>query len=316
MFADLDDTTPPSADATTRKRVDARTAAVQARSRRDRRLTRVGLIVAVAVFAVVVGLVAAVGRSSRHEPTVPAAATPTGDVIDTWSFVGHPSAADQQTTVDRLNQRFSAVGQPTTAWLQDGHVVVTAPTAVDWSASSELNLTETGRLEFRPVIEEIPPFGSPVTPTTTPGSTGQIVLPAGSPGPNSLGPPPTRWVLGPAFLDGAGIAVVTAANSQGRWELRPVLRPGPDGIDRFNAMATQCFEMAPTCPSAIPSGIGTGQIAIVLDGQVLVAPTILVSSYQRDQITISGAFTQARAMAIAAMITSGELPAPLDLPAR
>ena len=109
--------------------------------------------------------------------------------------------------------------------------------------------------------------------------------------------------------------------ASGQWEVRPVLRVGADGINAFNALAIQCFERQPTCPvdKSATGGAGTvgasnGQLAVVVDGQVLVAPAIYVASFDRDQITISSNLTEATAQQLTAMLESGELPARLDLP--
>jgi len=103
--------------------------------------------------------------------------------------------------------------------------------------------------------------------------------------------------------------------ASGQWEVRPVLRVGADGINAFNALAIQCFERQPTCPVDESATGGTvGQLAVVVDGQVLIAPAINVASFDRDQITISSNLTEATARQFAAMLGSGELPARLDLP--
>jgi preprotein translocase subunit SecD len=318
MFADLDDPRPPIADDGTRHRVDARTEAVIARARRNHRLTRTGLVVAVALFVVVVGAIAVIAGSGSSDHTEPVA--PTGDVIATWSFVGQPSAADEQVTVDRLNQRLTATGEPATAWLQDDHVVVTVPPGQSARTDTLVLLARPGRLEFRPVIQAPDPSGH-LAGTPVPGS-GQILVPA-SEDPTRRGPD-NQYILGPTVVDGSAVESVTTGLSQaGQWEVRPVFRAGPDGIDAFNAMVALCAPPSEACPSDSNSSAGNltgsltsagGQIAVVFDDQVLEAPTIRAPRYERDQITISWAFDQALSTRFAAMITSGMLPAPLVLP--
>ena len=333
MFTDLDDPAPPSADAGTRRRVDERTLALASSARRQRRMARGGLGLAVVAFVVVVGVVAMLRSSGHDTGTGPVA--PTGDVVATWSFSGHPSATDQRATVARLNHRFAAVGLGAEAWLEDGRAVVTAPAGVHPTSASLLALAQPGELEIRPVLEAVYSLGV-ATPTTAPGSTGEIVASALD-WPTSRGFTPV-YRLGPVVVDGSAVESVSAdLDNAGQWEIRPVLRAGADGIDRFNAVAAQCFAAAATCPTLSPtttpplppsgSGSGTvtsvtlpstdqisGQMAVVFDGWVLSAPTIDAPSFERDQIAISGALSRTEASQTAAMIGSGVLPAPLDVP--
>ena len=110
-------------------------------------------------------------------------------------------------------------------------------------------------------------------------------------------PLPARTVAG----TGTSVESATAGlNQKGQWEIRPVFKDGADGIDKFNAAAAQCNPPSQTCP--------TGQIAIVLDNQVLTAPTIQVASFKRDQITISGSYKESEAKDIATALNYGALP--------
>jgi preprotein translocase subunit SecD len=84
-----------------------------------------------------------------------------------------------------------------------------------------------------------------------------------------------------------------------------VLRPGNDGIDTFNAVASLCFAMAPTCP--------TRQLAVTVDSRVLSAPTIQEPSHRRDQIQVSGGFDEAEAADLALMLGARRLPIALQV---
>ena len=79
---------------------------------------------------------------------------------------------------------------------------------------------------------------------------------------------------------------------------------GGDGIDTFNAIAAQCYAKAETCP--------TGQLAIVLDSRVVSAPTIQQPSFERDQIQITGSFTESEAKDLALVLRYGSLPVNLE----
>lgn len=121
--------------------------------------------------------------------------------------------------------------------------------------------------------------------------------------------------LGPTLLTGKAIETASAGlNSQdGRWEVRPTFKAGKDGIDLFNAAAAKCNAGDPICP-ALPSGDGAplGQLAIVLDGVVQSAPSINSASFDRDQIQISGSFTEIEAKDLAQLLKFGSLPLILE----
>jgi preprotein translocase subunit SecD len=112
------------------------------------------------------------------------------------------------------------------------------------------------------------------------------------------------YQLGPVAVSGTALESASAGiNPKGQWEIRPVFKSGADGIDKFNAAAATCNPASATCP--------TGQIAVVLDNEVLTAPTIQVANFQRNQITISGTYTEREAKDIATALRYGALPVAL-----
>ncbi len=118
------------------------------------------------------------------------------------------------------------------------------------------------------------------------------------------------YKLGPTLLTGTAVETATAGlNQQGEWTVNPVFRKGPEGIDKFNEVAAKCFSGAPECPA---TGSGKGRLAIVLDGDVLSAPSINESSFKRDQIQISGSFTEEEAKNLAVALRFGALPIELQ----
>ena len=163
-------------------------------------------------------------------------------------------------------------------------------------------LASTGRFELRPVLAMA--LGSSTsTPAddgaAEPGDTLEVEDPDASAGPSVLS-------LGPVVVTGEQIESATAsAQPDGAWGVELVLTEA--GIGAFNAMATQCFETAPTCPEQ--QGAGRGQMAILVDGDLVVAPTVNQSTFERDQIVISGDFDEAEARAVAAALTGGAAPA-------
>ncbi len=113
-----------------------------------------------------------------------------------------------------------------------------------------------------------------------------------------------RYQLGPSLVDGTALESAEAGlNQRDQWEVRPVLKAGAPGIDTFNAAAAQCNPPSSTCP--------TGQLAVTIDGRVIIAPTIQVADFERDQITISGNYNEHEARTIAVLLDSGPLPAAL-----
>ena len=112
------------------------------------------------------------------------------------------------------------------------------------------------------------------------------------------------YQLGPAQATGRIVSGATAGlGNAGAWEVRLNIKGG-DAINSFNAIAAQCNAKAATCPS--------GQLAIVLDSNVVSAPTISQPSYQRDQIVISGSFKEKQAKDLALVLRYGSLPVNLQ----
>lgn len=120
----------------------------------------------------------------------------------------------------------------------------------------------------------------------------------------------TVYSLGPVALTGAAVDGATAAVGTTGWTVNPTFKGGEDGIDQFNAVAAQCFSGAPTCP---PLGglSNNGSLGIVLDSEVLSAPTIQQPEFTRDSIQITGSFTREEAESLAVALRFGSLPVTL-----
>jgi preprotein translocase subunit SecD len=115
------------------------------------------------------------------------------------------------------------------------------------------------------------------------------------------------YVLGPVALTGNALSGASArlGGSLGNeWVVNPTFKGGADGIDQFNAVAAQCYAASATCPS--------GQLAIVLDGRVISAPTIQQPAFDADQIQISGSFDEGGARDLATSLRYGALPVELE----
>ena len=123
-----------------------------------------------------------------------------------------------------------------------------------------------------------------------------------------------RFLLGPAGenpsapLTGAAIQTASATfTGVADWYVSLNMKAGEEGIDRFNALAARCFSGDASCP--------TQQMAIVLDGNVESAPTVNAPAFQRDQITITGGFSERDARDLALVLRYGALPIEFDDPA-
>jgi preprotein translocase subunit SecD len=112
------------------------------------------------------------------------------------------------------------------------------------------------------------------------------------------------YAVGPVSLTGSALDTARANLQNGQWTVSPTFKDGADGIGLFNGVAAQCFAKAQTCPS--------GQLAIVLDGRVLSAPTIQQASFKADQIQISGSFKEREAKDLATALKYGALPVVLE----
>lgn len=116
-----------------------------------------------------------------------------------------------------------------------------------------------------------------------------------------------RYLLGPASLTGAGLEDARASLQVGQWVVLPTFRGGEEGIDAFNETATECFSQLPTCP--------TGLFAITLDGEVISALGVETPTFARDQVQISGTFTDEEAQDLATVLRFGALPVELEIEA-
>jgi preprotein translocase subunit SecD len=190
----------------------------------------------------------------------------------------------------------------------------------DSSASrGQVGLTEG---ESAAVLQEDPTTTAPATTTTAPGATTTTTAPgAEQSDPFAVTKPAddkadatvsledkdgeNLYQLGPTLATGKVVASASAALSQqGTWEVQLTMHGGAEGIDKFNQVAAQCNPPSQTCP--------TGRLAIVLDSVAQSAPTIQESSYQRDQIRISGDFSQGEAKDLGLVLRYGSLPVELE----
>ncbi|MDP9463392.1 MAG: protein translocase subunit SecD [Actinomycetota bacterium] len=104
---------------------------------------------------------------------------------------------------------------------------------------------------------------------------------------------------GEVFEDNATARILSGSG----WGVTVSLRGGANGQDLWNALASQCYSAAATCP--------TRQLAIQLDDEVISAPTVQVPSFT-DDVQITGSFSESEARNLARVLNSGSLPVKLE----
>ncbi len=256
------------------------------------------------------------------------------------SVVLKPVQQVDNDTIDQaiaiIRQRIDAIGVAEPEITRQGsNILIQIPGVKDKERALQL-VGQTAELQFRPVLANVPidpqsetttTSGDPAATTTTAAgattttidptktvgglpldvctagltaeeinATGQAVLPQCKDG-LLVG----SYAVGPVSLTGSALETARAnLGNTGQWVVAPTFKSGSDGIGGFNAVAGQCFSKGSTCP--------TGQLAIVLDGRVLSAPSINSQSFKADQIEISGSFTERTAKDLATALKYGALP--------
>jgi preprotein translocase subunit SecD len=92
----------------------------------------------------------------------------------------------------------------------------------------------------------------------------------------------------------------SAGIESGQWTVVVGLRRGAEGEDLWNALTTLCYNRDELCP--------TGQVAIVLDGEVISAPVVQEPVFTGGQVQITGNFTETEARDLAKILEFGAVP--------
>jgi preprotein translocase subunit SecD len=109
------------------------------------------------------------------------------------------------------------------------------------------------------------------------------------------------YVVGPAGASGKVFKNDARADVQtGQWAVVVGLRSGPDGDQLWNKLAAACFNKTAQCP--------TGQLAMVLDGTVISAPTVNEPEFTGGTVQITGSFTPEEARDLAKILEFGAVP--------
>lgn len=220
-----------------------------------------------------------------------------GDTV----LVELPGVRDQQRALDIVGQtaelRFRPVGNvlppedaeptttttaaPTTTTTVAGATTVTTAPGETTTTTAPTTTTTTAPIETTTPEEDT----DPAVEVVLPSKDGSV-----------------RYLLGPTTVLGKAVSTASAAFDGVEWAVR--LEMTSEGIGGFNALATECFNRAATCP--------TGLLAITLDGEVVSAPQIQEPTFERDQISISGSFGEGAAKDLALVLRYGALPVQLE----
>jgi preprotein translocase subunit SecD len=215
------------------------------------------------------------GAVAGTTTTVPTTAAVTGSNAPTTTAAGGPSRLPS-----RANTTTTAAATSTTA--TPGTEAVTTLTAAPTSTV---------------------PSGAPTTtaagntlntlPDVAPDATGYVSARGGSI--CKVGP---SGGTGEVFVDDATARIISGSG----WGVTVSLRGGSNGEGVWNILASECFNATATCP--------TRQLAIVLDGEVISAPTVQQPSFT-GSVEITGSFSEAEARNLARVLNSGSLPVKL-----
>lgn len=197
---------------------------------------------------------------------------------------------DTTTTGDVSGQALTGAATP----FQD-ETTTTAPEETTTTAAGETTTTTTGE------PGDPGDLGLELTPREEDDPEAQVTLAEYDDDGNVV----YTYQLGPAVATGQIVGDARAQLSPtGEWTVALEIK-GSD-IDDFNAdAAAPCFSRLATCPS--------GQLAIVLDSRVVMAPTIQQPSYEPDQIQISGNLSEGEAKDLALVLRYGSLPVALEI---
>ena len=275
-----------------------------------RKLVYVIAIVVVAVGGVVYTLVAG------NEPLLGLDLQGGASVV--LEPTGTPEPDELEVAVEIIRNRVDGLGvaEPEIS-TQGGNILVQLPGVDEQQRALDL-VGQTAELRFRPVMSVLgeADYAAAAAEDSLAGlyaltegeapADAEVVLPTYDDERNIV----ARYRLGPSAVAGDSLeGAVAQFHSFIGWHVAPTFKPGPDGIDLFNAVSRRCHSRDPSCP--------TGQVAIELDNEVVSAPAVqadsaVFSPFTRSEITISGRFTEDEARDLALVLDYGALPVELE----
>jgi preprotein translocase subunit SecD len=228
-----------------------------------------------------------------------------GDTV----VVNLPGVQDQQRALDIIGKQGQLLLRPV---LQAGTINTGTDTTVPGATTvvdSTLPASSGPGSSRRVSATTVPPTTvSPTTIAATPSSTpslAEVLASQDANDPNAtvvlLGKNGDVFSAGPAGASGLVFSNdATAEVNNGSWSVVVGLLKGSAGEDIWNALSTRCFNKDATCP--------TGQIAIVLDGEVISAPVVQQAVFTGGNVQISGSFDEAEARDLAKILEFGAVP--------
>jgi preprotein translocase subunit SecD len=266
-----------------------------------------------------------------------------GGASVTMTPVGEVDPAALTVAVDIIRQRVDSLGVAEPEIIRQGNtIVVNLPGVKDQQQALD-TIGRTGAVEMRPVLKVVENPDNSTT-TTVKGATTTSLKPAST----TLPPPaggvgssrtaavttttiPTAssvdpvtglpegqtvlagrkdgliYLLGPAEATGEVFSNDSSAQvDAGAWVVVAKLRSGAAGADAWNALSTKCFAGGADCPSKA--------IAIILDGEVISAPTVQTPTFDNGSVQISGSFSETEAQDLARVLQFGAVPVKFDTP--
>jgi preprotein translocase subunit SecD len=228
--------------------------------------------------------------------------------------VNLPGVKDQQQALDTIG-RTGAVEMRPVLKIAENPESTTTTTVVSGPTTTVKGATTT---TLKPASTTLPPpaggVGSSrtaaVTTTTIPAATeavdpltglpeGQTILPGRKDG--------LIYLLGPVEAKGEVFSNDSSAQvDAGAWVVVAKLRSGAAGADVWNALSTKCFAGGADCP--------TKAVAIILDGEVISAPTVQTPTFDNGSVQISGSFSETEAQDLARVLQFGAVPVKFDIP--
>ena len=205
---------------------------------------------------------------------------------DTSVPAGETTLPTSETTVPEATSDSVEDGSGLVSGGPGASKLVATPTTVAQTSTTVADST-TSSTEVVPTDSAVPGLGDdPNDPTQT------VLL---------LDKQGVAYVVGPAGASGKVFKNDARADVEtGQWAVVVGLRSGPDGDQLWNRLAAACFNRTAECP--------TGQLAMVLDGTVISAPTVNEPEFTGGTVQITGSFTPEEARDLAKILEFGAVP--------
>lgn len=227
-----------------------------------------------------------------------------GGASVTLTPVGEYESGALEVAVEIIRARVDSLGVAEPEIISSGDTVVVNLPGVENQDRALDIVGAQGKVLLRPVLQS----GTPVEDVTT-----TTVAPEAAPDPTDESATlELRDAAGIVYLVGPAAATgdvfdndAQADISSGQWAVVVSLRGGADGEDVWNALTTKCYNRDQSCP--------TGQVAIVLDGEVISAPVVQEPVFTGGSVQISGDFIEQDARDLAKILEFGAVPVEFEV---